>query len=170
MILAAALTGHPVAPSYASWHGAEALFACLGVIAVGSALLVVTARNVVHAALWLVVTLGALAGGYLLMTAELVAWVQVLIYIGAVVVLLLFATMLTRAPIGRSLDLDSDNKVLAAIVGLATAATLVFLVIWLRVAYPRLREDQLQKLAWTVLVPLALLQVTVTAVVRVATA
>ena len=47
---------------------------------------------------------------------------------------------------------------------------LSFLVIWLRVAYPRLREDQLQKLAWTVLVPLALLQVVVTAVVRVATA
>ncbi|BEP12521.1 NADH-quinone oxidoreductase subunit J [Acidothermaceae bacterium B102] len=129
MIAAAALIGHPTAPSYASWHGAEALFACLGVMAVGSALLVVTARNVVHAALWLVVTLGALAGGYLLMTAELVAWVQVLIYIGAVVVLLLFATMLTRAPIGKTLDLDSDNKVLAAIVGLATAATLVFLVI-----------------------------------------
>jgi NADH-quinone oxidoreductase subunit J len=130
LVLAAAFT-NPAgpAPSYASWHGAEALFACLGVIAVGSALLVVTARNVVHAALWLVVTLGALAGGYLLMTAELVAWVQVLIYIGAVVVLLLFATMLTRAPIGRTLDLDSDNKVLAAIVGLATAATLVFLVI-----------------------------------------
>ena len=129
MIVAAAFTSNQVAPSYASWHGAEALFACLGVIAVGSALLVVTARNVVHAALWLVVTFGALAGGYLLMTAELVAWVQVLIYIGAVVVMLLFATMLTRAPIGKSLDLDSDNKVLAAIVGLATAATLVFLVI-----------------------------------------
>jgi NADH-quinone oxidoreductase subunit J len=105
------------------------LFACLGVIAGGSALLVVTARNVVHAALWLVVTLGALAGGYLVLTAELVAWVQVLIYIGAVVVLLLFATMLTRAPIGKTFDLDSDNKVLAAIVGLATAATLVVLVV-----------------------------------------
>jgi NADH-quinone oxidoreductase subunit J len=117
------------APSYGSWHGPEALFCCLGVIAVASALLVVTARNVVHAALWLVVTLGALAGGYLVLTAELVAWVQVLIYIGAVVVLLLFATMLTRAPIGRTLDLDSDNKVLAAVVGVATAATLVLLVI-----------------------------------------
>ncbi|MDX6246584.1 MAG: NADH-quinone oxidoreductase subunit [Frankiales bacterium] len=117
------------APSYGSWHGPEALFCCLGVVAIGSALLVVTARNVVHAALWLVVTLGALAGGYLVLTAELVAWVQVLIYIGAVVVLLLFATMLTRAPIGRTLDLDSDNKVLAATVGLATAATLVVLVV-----------------------------------------
>jgi NADH-quinone oxidoreductase subunit H len=47
---------------------------------------------------------------------------------------------------------------------------LSFLVVWLRVSYPRLREDQLQKLAWTVLVPLSLLQVVVTAVVRVATA
>ena len=39
-------------------------------------------------------------GCYLLLTAEFVAWVQVLIYVGAVVVLLLFALMLTRAPIG----------------------------------------------------------------------
>jgi NADH-quinone oxidoreductase subunit J len=128
--LAAALPDpHGPGPSYSSWHGPEALFACLGVIAVGSALLVVTARNVVHAALWLVVTLGALAGGYLLLTAELVAWVQVLIYIGAVVVMLLFATMLTRAPIGHTPDLDSDNRVLAGIVGVGTAALLVFLVV-----------------------------------------
>ena len=81
-------------------------FCLLGVVAVGSALLVVTTRQLVHAALWLVVTLGALAGCYLLLTAEFVAWVQVLIYVGAVVVLLLFALMLTRAPIGRSRDLD----------------------------------------------------------------
>ena len=106
-VLAAA---HTVAPSYGSWHGPEALFACLGVIAVGSALLVVTARNVVHAALWLVVRFGALAGCYLVLTAELVAWVQVLIYVGAVVVLMLFATMLTRAPIGPAHDLDSGNR------------------------------------------------------------
>ena len=74
---------------------------CSGVVAVGSAFLVVTTQHLVHAALWLVVTLGAVAGCYLLLTAEFVAWVQVLIYVGAVVVLLLFALMLTRAPIGR---------------------------------------------------------------------
>ena len=51
-------------------------------------------------------TLGAVAGLYLVLTAELVAWVQVLLYVGAVVVLLLFAVMLTRAPIGASDDLD----------------------------------------------------------------
>ncbi|WP_436777046.1 complex I subunit 1/NuoH family protein [Yinghuangia sp. YIM S09857] len=47
---------------------------------------------------------------------------------------------------------------------------LAFVVIWLRVSYPRLREDQLQKLAWTVLIPLALAQLVLTGVVRVATA
>ncbi|WP_406298152.1 NADH-quinone oxidoreductase subunit H [Embleya sp. NBC_00888] len=46
---------------------------------------------------------------------------------------------------------------------------LAFVVIWLRVSYPRLREDQLQKLAWTVLVPLALGQLVLTGVVKVAT-
>ena len=66
------------------------LFGLLGLVALGSALLVVTTRQLVHAALWLVVTLGALAGCYLLLAAEFVAWVQVLIYVGAVVVLLLF--------------------------------------------------------------------------------
>ena len=64
----------------------------------------VTTRQVVHAALWLVIALGALAGCYLVLGAEVVALVQVLVYVGAVVVLVLFALMLTRAPIGRSPD------------------------------------------------------------------
>lgn len=51
---------------------------------------------------------------------------------------------------------------------LAKVAVLSFVVIWLRVSYPRLREDQLQKLAWTVLVPIALGQLVLTGVVRVA--
>lgn len=127
--LLAALAAHGgPAPSFASWHGKEALFIALGVLAVAAGLLVVTVRNVVHAALWLVVALGALAGCYLVLTAEFVAWVQVLIYIGAVVVMLLFATMLTRAPIGYTVGLDSGNRVAAGVVGLATAALLVFLV------------------------------------------
>ncbi|MGR6912890.1 NADH-quinone oxidoreductase subunit NuoH [[Actinomadura] parvosata] len=46
---------------------------------------------------------------------------------------------------------------------------LAFVVIWLRVTYPRLREDQLQKLAWAVLVPLSLAQLALTGVVRVLT-
>jgi NADH-quinone oxidoreductase subunit J len=116
-------------PSYLSPTGQEIVFLLLGAVAVGSALLVVTTKQLVHAALWLVVCFGALAGCYLVLTAEFVAWVQVLIYVGAVVVLLLFGIMLTRAPIGRSADLDSGNRLVSAVVALATAAILVTVVI-----------------------------------------
>ncbi|MCW8220997.1 complex I subunit 1/NuoH family protein [Streptomyces griseolus] len=51
---------------------------------------------------------------------------------------------------------------------LLKAAVLAFVVIWLRVTYPRLREDQLQKLAWTTLIPLALAQIALTGIVKVA--
>jgi NADH-quinone oxidoreductase subunit J len=120
--------------------GQEIIFLPLGVVAVGSALLVVTTRQMVHAALWLVVTLGALAGMYLVLTAEFVAWVQVLIYVGAVVVLLLFGIMLTRAPIGRSADLDSGNRWIALAVAAAMAAVLVTVVVQgFRSAYMPLR-------------------------------
>jgi NADH-quinone oxidoreductase subunit J len=116
--------------------GQEIVFSLLGVVAVGSALLVVTTRQLVHAALWLVVSFGALAGGYLVLTAEFVAWVQVLIYVGAVVVLLLFGIMLTRAPIGRSAELDSANRWIALAVAVATAAVLItVLMIGFRGAY-----------------------------------
>lgn len=105
----------------------EVLFLLLGAAAVGSALLVVTTSRLVHSALWLVVTLGAVAGCYLLLAAEFVAWVQVLIYVGAVVVLLLFGLMLTRAPIGVSADLDAPplQRVAAAVVALGLAAIVV---------------------------------------------
>lgn len=74
----------------------ELVFLVFAVIAVGSALLSMTSHQLVHSALWLVVTLGAVAGCFVLMTAEFVAWVQVLVYVGAVVVLVIFALMLTR--------------------------------------------------------------------------
>lgn len=82
-----------------------------------------------HAALWLVVALGGLAVEYLLLTAEFIAWVQVLIYVGSVVVLLLFGLMLTRAPIGRSPDADSGNRWAALTVAVASAGALVWVVV-----------------------------------------
>jgi len=108
---------------------ADVVFGLLGVVCLASAILVVTARHVIHAALWLVVCFGALAGCYLVLTAELVAWVQVLIYIGAIVVLMLFGAMLTRAPVGAVQQLDSRNRPVAAVAGLATAGVLGTLVV-----------------------------------------
>ena len=107
----------------------EAVFVLLSLVAVGSALLVVTTSNLVHAALWLVVTLGAVAGLYLVLAAEFVAWVQVLIYVGAVVVLLLFALMLTRAPTGHTDDLTVRRALPAAIVAGLVALLLVVTVV-----------------------------------------
>jgi NADH-quinone oxidoreductase subunit J len=127
-VLAAAGTAAN-APGFGSPTAQEIIFVLLGALALGAALLVVTTRNVVHAALWLVVTLASVAACYLMLTAEFVAWVQVLIYVGAVIVLLLFGIMLTKAPIGGDADLNSENRLAAAIVGLASAGTLTTLVV-----------------------------------------
>lgn len=119
--------------------GVDALLLGLGAVAVGAALLVVTTPHVVRAGLWLVVTLGAVAGLYLVLTAELVAWVQVLLYVGAVVVLLLFAVMLTRAPIGASRDLDRPGwpaLLVGGGTGLGLAALLVDAYRWSTVDLP----------------------------------
>lgn len=109
----------------------DLVFALVGVIAAVSALLAVTTRHVVHAALWLVVCLGTLAGCYVVLGAELVALVQLLIYVGAVVVLVLFALMLTRAPIGRSDDLGTPllQRIAGAVLGAATTALLAAMLV-----------------------------------------
>jgi NADH-quinone oxidoreductase subunit J len=107
----------------------QAIFVLLSLVALASALLVVTTAHMVHAALWLVVTLGSVAGIYLVLAAEFVAWVQVLIYVGAVVVLLLFALMLTRAPTGRQDDLNLRRVVPAALVAALVGALLTVTVV-----------------------------------------
>ena len=89
-----------------------------------SAVRVVTTKTIVHAALYLVVVLGGVAAIYVLAAAEFVAVVQVLVYIGAIVVLFLFGIMLTRAPMGQSAELDNDQRWLAAAVSLFVAGGL----------------------------------------------
>ncbi|HWL64789.1 MAG TPA: NADH-quinone oxidoreductase subunit J [Actinomycetota bacterium] len=100
----------------APWQ--QGLFWILAVVIAVSAIRVVTTRNVIHAALYLVGTLMGAAGLYMLLVAEFVAWVQVLVYVGAVVVLMLFGLMLTRAPIGKG-EFDNDQRPLAALCALA---------------------------------------------------
>ncbi|MFI0740136.1 NADH-quinone oxidoreductase subunit J [Streptomyces sp. NPDC021100] len=117
------------AHGFLSPTGVEVAFLLVGLVTLGAAVLTVTTRQLVHAALWLVVALGGLAVEYLLLTAEFVAWVQVLIYVGSVVVLLLFGLMLTKAPIGRSPDADSGNRPVAIAVAGAAALALVWVVV-----------------------------------------
>lgn len=104
----------------------EVVFWILAVIMVVAAVRVVTSQNVVHAALYLVGTLMGAAALYVLLLAEFVAWAQVLVYVGAVVVLMLFGLMLTRAPIGKAYY-DNGQRWLAALV----AAVLFGVTSWI---------------------------------------
>jgi NADH-quinone oxidoreductase subunit J len=94
------------------------VFGILAAAMVLAAWRLVTTQNVVRAALFLVVVLAGVAGQYVLLAAEFLLAVQIVVYIGAIVVLFLFGIMLTRAPIGREPDLDNDQKAISAIVAL----------------------------------------------------
>ena len=71
-------------------------FALLAGLTVGSAIAAMTLRNLVHCALSLVLTFAGLAGLFLQLNAEFVGFVQILVYVGAVAILIVFAILLTR--------------------------------------------------------------------------
>jgi NADH-quinone oxidoreductase subunit J len=98
-------------------------FGIIAATMAAAAVAVVTVPNVVHAALSLVIVLAGVAAQYVLLQAEFVGLVQVLIYIGAVIVLFLFGIMLTRAPMRRATDLDNDQR------GWAVAVSALILVV-----------------------------------------
>ncbi|HEY6319394.1 MAG TPA: NADH-quinone oxidoreductase subunit J [Acidimicrobiia bacterium] len=107
----------------------QVAFGFLAAAMTAAAFGVVRSRNIVHAALFLVVVLAGAAALYILLAAEFVAWVQVLIYIGAVVVLFLFGIMLTRAPMGEDTRLDNDQRWGAVVVGLFVLGVLIALLV-----------------------------------------
>jgi len=103
------------------WVAENIAFGLIALMMVVAAIRVVTTRNIVHAALYLVLVLAGVAAQYILLAAEFVAITQVLVYIGAVVVLFLFGIMLTRAPMGKMDDTDNEQR----LVGLAIAVVLL---------------------------------------------
>ena len=109
----------------------EALFGIAAVLSLGGGLGVVVTRNVVHAALFLLLSLVSVAGLYLLLFAEFLALVQVLIYGGAIIIVLLFAIMLTRS---QEYPHISDNRQwpLAMVAGLALFGVLAAAFLWRR--------------------------------------
>lgn len=98
--------------SFADWIAEPVnwVFIVVGLTVLWSGWKVVTVKNVVHSALFLVATLAGTAALFLMLSAEFVAWVLVLVYIGAVIVLFLFGIMITRAPTGKDENLDSNRK------------------------------------------------------------
>lgn len=82
-------------------------------------------RHVIHAALFLILALLAVAGLYLVLLADFLALVQVLVYAGAVAILFLFAMMLTHSPDAAQM-LDNAQRPWAALVSLAVFLVLAF--------------------------------------------
>ena len=98
-------------------------FWVFGGLAAVSSIVVVTTRNVVHAALALAAALVGAAGLFILFGAEFVGLAQILIYVGAVVILFLFGIMLTSQAPGRPV-VDNNQRWLAALVALGVFAIL----------------------------------------------
>lgn len=94
-------------------------FYIIAALMVVGAIRVVTCKNLMHAALWLVLVLAGAAAQYILLASEFVAITQVLVYLGAIIVLFLFGIMLTRARTGADEDLDNSStaKMIAAGIG-----------------------------------------------------
>ena len=104
-------------------------FGIVAAIMVWGALRVVTVNNVVHAALWLVLVLAGAAAQYVILAAEFVAITQVLVYIGAIIVLFLFGIMLTRAQIGKEAGLNNKGWALGIPVGLLLFGLLAWVIL-----------------------------------------
>ena len=108
----------------------QILFLGVGTVAILSAMLVVTVRNLIHAALWLVVTLFSVAIIFVLLDAGFLATVQVVLYIGAIAILIIFGIMLTR----RVMMSDVGSQVntswwLGALLSLLLFATVTWMVL-----------------------------------------
>lgn len=104
------------------------VFLALAVATGFTAVMTVTARNLIHAAVFLAMTLAGIGAVFLVLHADFLALVQVVVYVGAIAVLFLFGLMLTRAPIGRE-ALDSRNRGLATGVAGALFVVLAALIV-----------------------------------------
>ncbi len=106
------------------------IFLVLSAFTLAAGIMVVTVKNIIHSALWLIASFFTVAAMYLLMEAEFIAIVQVLIYVGAISILILFAIMLTRHVTGEGVRQLYKRwwialLVAAALFGLLIAPTVV---------------------------------------------
>jgi NADH-quinone oxidoreductase subunit J len=106
----------------------QIIFLIVGLVTLGSALMVVTSRNLIHAALWLVATLFGVAIVYAILNAGFLAVVQVVVYIGAIAILFIFAVMLTRRDMRDQGAQMNRNWWTGALIAVLVFAGLFFLL------------------------------------------
>ena len=102
------------------------IFYLVSLVVVGSACIVAFSRNIVHSAFSLLGTFGGVAGLYVFLGADFVAAVQVLIYVGGILVLILFAVMLTH----RISDIDITNRTAGRIPALVVVAVFLGVLVY----------------------------------------
>jgi NADH-quinone oxidoreductase subunit J len=107
-----------------AWYAV--FFYLLAITAIIGGLRMVTATNMVRAALALVLALGSVAVIYLMLSADFLAMVQVLIYIGAIMILMLFAIMLTPGQVELPAMAERGQRLAAALVALAIGVISLF--------------------------------------------
>jgi NADH-quinone oxidoreductase subunit J len=107
----------------------QVVFLLVGALILGSGLMVVLTRNLLHAALWLVVTLFGVAVLYGILQANFLAVVQVVVYIGAIAILFIFAVMLTRREIMEKGRQTRPNWWIPAMLGVLVLTGLVLLIL-----------------------------------------
>jgi NADH-quinone oxidoreductase subunit J len=120
----------PETVPYLGWRWDDLIFLALAGVMLGSALLVVLGRNIIRSGLWLVLSFAGLAGIYALLGATLVAAAQVLIYIGAISVLILFAVMLTQSKAGPARLVFHHQAWAGAIAAIVLALLLIVSVLY----------------------------------------
>lgn len=106
----------------------QLVFVVLAVAAIGSAIGVVTSRNIFYSALFLIACLFMVAGFYVLLEAPFLAAVQVLVYVGAIAVLIIFAVMLTERMMSKETSAWNEQWWVALVVAICLAAVLVYVV------------------------------------------
>nr|BAL53056.1 NADH dehydrogenase I subunit J [uncultured Chloroflexota bacterium] len=107
---------------------AQLFFLLVALMMLFSALKVVTTRNLIHAALWLVVTLFGVAVLFAMLDAGFLAVVQVMVYIGAIAILFIFAVMLTRREMNEKTAPLNPNWPVSALIALAVFGGLIWLL------------------------------------------
>lgn len=107
---------------------AQIIFLITAIVTLGSALMVVTTRNMVHAALWLILSLLGVSVTFVLLEAGFLAVVQVVIYIGAIAILMIFAIMLTRGISEKEGPQINRNWPWALLISLAIFAGLAWML------------------------------------------
>ena len=106
----------------------QTLFWFFFLITIGSAVCVVTVRNLVHAAFWLMITLFCVAALYVFLKADFLAATQVVVYVGGILVLVLFGVMMTSGKLDMNLKMERGQLVLGGIVSAGIFAILLLVV------------------------------------------